>query len=182
MEVWEAIEKRREITTYTEQPVDKAVLDKVVRAGYLAPAGNNLPSRELIVVQDRAMLRKLKGATPYVPWLETAAAAIVVIANPGLSKYWLQDASIAGGFMWLAAVSEGLGAAWGAIYHSEDPEESERRESFVREALAIPENLRVVVILGLGYPAALPGPKKMYPIERVLHWENYTPREVDAPR
>ncbi|WP_245671364.1 hypothetical protein [Pseudobacillus wudalianchiensis] len=42
--------------------------------------------------------------------------------RPSISKYWLQDASIASAFIWLAAEEEGLGGAFGAIYHSEDAE------------------------------------------------------------
>ena len=173
MDVLTAIEKRREITQYRPDPIPVPVLDRIVRALYLAPAGNNLPSREFILVTDRGKLIDLSAATPYMPWLRQAAAGIVVIANPAVSKYWLQDASIAAAYAWLAAVSLGLGAAWGAVYHSEDRAESDRRESFVRSRLGIPDDYRVVAILGIGYPAVEPPPKQMVPLERVLHREKF---------
>ena len=173
MDVLSAIEKRREITKFKPDPIPREALERLVRALYLAPSGNNLPSREFIVITDAGMLRELTPATPYIKWLEQAAAAVVIIADPKVSKYWLQDASIAGAFLWLSAVAEGLGAAWGAIYHSEDEAESKRREDFVRERLAIPDHYRVVAILGLGWPAVDPPPKTMYPLERVLHRETF---------
>jgi nitroreductase len=169
MDVLAAIEKRREITAFKPDPIPRDVLDKLSRALYLSPSGNNLPSREFIIVTERETLRALTPTTPYMKWLEEAAGAVVIIADPALSKYWLQDASIAGGFLWLTAVSLGLGAAWGAVYHAEDAEESARREAHVRGLLGIPESYRVVAIIGLGYPAAEPAAKEMYPPERVFH-------------
>ena len=173
MNVFAAIEHRREITSFKPDPIPQDDLDRLIASLYLSPSGNNLPSREFIVVTDRDMLKQLTPTTPYMKWLEQAAAGVVVIANQNLSKYWLQDASIAGGYAWLTAVSMGLGAAWGAVYHAEDDEESGRREAYVRERLGIPDAYRVVAILGFGYPAAEPPKKTMYPIEQVLHRERY---------
>ncbi|GAX90247.1 nitroreductase family protein [Effusibacillus lacus] len=173
MDVLSAIEKRREITSFKPDSIPPELLDKLIRSAYLAPSGNNLPSREFILVTDRDKLQSLAATTPYMKWLEQSAAAVVIVSDQQLSKYWLQDASIAGGFLWLTAVSLGLGAAWGAVYHSEDPEESAKRERYAREQLGIPEHLRVVAILGLGWPAAEPSPKEMYPVERVVHTETY---------
>ena len=173
MDVLSAIEKRREITRFKPDPIPQEVLEQLVRSLYLAPSGNNLPSREFILVSEKATLRALTSTTPYMKWLDQAAGAVVIVANPRLSKYWLQDAAIAGGFLWLAAVSLGLGAAWGAVYHAEDEAESGRREDYVRNLLQIPAFYRVVAIMGLGYPAAEPQPKEMYPLERVLHRESF---------
>lgn len=173
MEVLAAIEQRREITAFKPDPIPQDVLDKLKRALYLAPAGNNLPSREFIVVTDRAKLDGLAETTPYMKWLGQAAAGVAIVANPAESKYWLQDASIAGAFLWLAATAEGLGAAWGAVYHAEDAAESERRESRVRKLLAVPDAYRAVAVIGLGYPAVRPPAKDMYPPERVLHRETF---------
>jgi nitroreductase len=176
MDVLHAIEHRREITQFKSDPIPAEILNQLTKSLYLAPAGNNLPSREFVLVTDPSMLKALTPTTPYMKWLEHAAAAFVIVGNPGESKYWLQDASIAGGFLWLTAVSLGLGAAWGAVYHSEDAEESRKREDFVREKLEIPGHLRVIAIIGLGYPAAQPPAKEMYPPERVFHREKYGSR------
>lgn len=173
MDVLTAIQQRREITQFRDEPIDQGILDQLVQSMYLAPAGNNLPSREFVLVTNTAKLSDLTPATPFMKWLEHSRAAFVIVGNPVESKYWLQDATIAGSYLWLTAVSLGLGAAWGAIYHSEDANESARRESFVRDKLHIPDHLRVVAIIGLGYPAVQPPPKQMYGIERVFHREMY---------
>jgi len=173
MDVLTAIEKRREITRFKPEPVPPEALDKLIRALHLAPSGNNLPSREFVIVENREMLLALAETPPYMRWLRETAGAAVIFAAPEVSKYWLQDATIAGAFLWLAATSLGLGAAWGAVYHSEDAEESRRREDHVRRTLGIPGSYRVVAILGYGWPAADPAPKEPIPKERVFHLERY---------
>lgn len=173
MDVLSAIEQRREITKFKDTPISPEVMEKLIRSLYLAPSGNNLPSREFVVITNREMLQSLSTTSPYMKWLEKAASGIVITGNPSLSKYWLQDASIAGSFLWLASVSYGLGAAWGAVYHSEDAAESNKREQYVRSLLGVPSDLRVVAIIGLGYPDVLPDPKEMVSLEKVVHREKY---------
>lgn len=173
MDVLAAIENRREITSFKEQPLPNDVMEKLTRALYLSPSGNNIPSRQYILVRDRQRLSALSEATPYMQWLARAAAGVVIIGDEQASKYWLQDASIAGGYLWLAATSLGLGAAWGAVYHSEDAEESWKREQHVRELTGVPDALRVAAVIGIGYPAAVPSPKEMYPLDTVWNEEIY---------
>ncbi|MCH1623985.1 nitroreductase family protein [Ferdinandcohnia quinoae] len=170
MDVLEAIKSRREITNFKDEPISLDVLEVVLDAAYLSPAGNNLPSREFILVTDPDVLKELANATPFVPWLATSKAAIIVTGRPDVSKYWLQDASIASGYIWLAAVEQGLGAAFGAIYHSEDQVESEKRETHVIKQLSLPDDRRIVSILGLGYPAILPDAKKLLPRESIVFY------------
>jgi nitroreductase len=173
MNVLQAIQERREITKYLDKPIPEDVLEKVVDAGVLAPTGNNLPSKSLIVVQDRKTLDRLSETTPFVPWLKEATAAVAVIGKPEESKYWLQDTSIASAFIWLEAVEVGLGAAFGAVFNMEDKEASQERENHARRVLSIPNAHRVTAILGLGYPREMPEPKKHISRDEIVFYENY---------
>lgn len=173
MSVFESIKKRREIVHFLDQSISSQALEQLVEAAHLSPTGNNLPSREFILIKKRDMLQHLANATPYVPWLAEAAAAIVITGCPKISKYWLQDASISSAFIWLSATELGLGAAFGAIYHAEDPSESQKREDYVRDALSIPSDRRVVAILGLGYPKEEPKAKQLVPRESVIYYEKF---------
>lgn len=173
MKVIEAIERRREITRFRPERIPEDTLPMLLHALHLAPAGNNASSREFVMVRDRHRLDALANTTPYMAWLREAVLGVVIVADPAVSKYWLQDATLAGGFLWLAAVEQGLGMAWGAVYHSEDAAESSRRENYARGILAIPAAKRVVAILGIGYPAVSPPPKELPPQNAVLHFESY---------
>ncbi|MFJ7935975.1 nitroreductase [Sporosarcina sp. NPDC096371] len=106
-------------------------------------------------------------------WMSTAQAAIVVTGRPEVSKYWLQNASIATAFMWLVAADLHLGIGFGAVYHSEDAGESRIRESYVREVLNIPSDRRIVAILGLGFPVEKPKAKKMLERSDTVFYESY---------
>ncbi|PWU69407.1 nitroreductase family protein [Gracilibacillus dipsosauri] len=174
MDVLEAIKKRREITKFEDRSIEKEVLEKVIDATYYAPSGNNLPSKDIIVIKDTEKLKALKDTTPFMPWIAEAKAAIAITGRPDISKYWLQDTSIASGYTWLEAVNQGLGAAFGAIYHAEDEEESVRRENHARKILNIPEDRRVVAIIGLGYPAETKPPKKLSPKVEMVHFNSFT--------
>lgn len=174
MNVSEAIQRRREITQFEDRSISRETLEKVLDAGFLSPTGNHLPSREFILVTERETLTRLSHATPFVPWLKSAVAAVTVTGRPDVSKYWLQDASIACGFIWLSAVELGLGVAFGAVYHAEDAEESARRENIVRETLRIPDDRRIVAMLGLGYPLKQPPPKKPMSREAIVHYEQFS--------
>jgi len=178
LSVLDVIKGRREIVRFENKEIPAGILEQVVDAGYYAPTGNNLPSRELIVITKREGLDKLSETTPFMKWLKEATAAIIITGRPGESKYWLQDASIASSFIWLTATDLGLGMAFGAVYHSEDQEESERREQYVREMVGIPSNRRIVAVLGMGYPLETPQRKKHQPREKIVHIEKFSSDET----
>lgn len=171
MEFTQVIKKRREITSFLEEKIPKEVMKELLNQACLAPTGNNLPSREFIVVTNREKLDLLYHSTPYMKWLKEAQAAIIVTGRPEISKYWLQDASIACSYIWLSAVNEGLGCAFGAVFNMEDEVESEQREEYVRKTLHIPADRRVVAVLGLGYQREAPSKKDSTPKNELVHYE-----------
>ncbi|MEH7119938.1 nitroreductase family protein, partial [Neobacillus vireti] len=113
MDVIKAIQTRREITSFNDTPVPNDILESILEAGYLAPTGNNLPSRELILVTNKEKLETLEKTTPYMEWLKEASAAIVITGSPDVSKYWIQDGSISSSFMWLRATELEVGVGFG---------------------------------------------------------------------
>ena len=172
MEVSKVIKERREITSFKDTPIAKELLEEVLEAGYYAPTGNNLPSREFILVTDRDVLNQLEHTTPFMKWLKEAPAAIVITGRPTISKYWIQDASISSGFIWLKATDVGLGIGFGAVYHHEDQEESIRRETWVKKTLHLHEDRRVIAILGIGYPKEHPKPKILPKREDIIFYRD----------
>ncbi|WP_226669579.1 nitroreductase family protein [Metabacillus litoralis] len=173
MDFKDVVNKRREITSFLDREISSEVMEEIVNQAILSPTGNNLPSREFIVVKKRETLDQLSNTTPYVKWLQEAQSAIIITGNPNVSKYWLQDASIASSFIWLAAVNEGVGCAFGAIFNITDEIESEQREQFVRTVLNIPQDRKVVAILGLGYQKEEPNKKEIHPKETIVHYDTF---------
>lgn len=173
MDVIQAIQLRREITSFKAKPVPNDLLERILDAGYLAPTGNNLPSRELVIVTNKKMLETLEKTTPYMEWLKESSAAIVITGRPDVSKYWIQDGSISSAFMWLRATELEVGIGFGAVFNFEDSKESAKREQWVRDSLDIPEDRRVLAILGIGYPENKPKTKKLPPREEIIHYESF---------
>ena len=57
MELFELLAARRSVRQYTEEPVSRKALEKIVAAGLMAPSSKNLHSTELLVVEDRTVLK-----------------------------------------------------------------------------------------------------------------------------
>lgn len=174
MDAMVAIQNRRSIKQFASNPVSRETLEKLLAAAYDAPSGaSNYPCR-FVAVTERDRLDRLGEAHPHCGWLKTAQAAIVVAADSAKSRYWLEDCCVAAQNLWVAATAMGLGMAWSAIYLSDNPEETAKREGHVRQAVALPDALRAPIVLGLGTPDYQVSERtKRPPMADVMHWGKY---------
>lgn len=146
-EMLEAIYKRRSIRKYSSKPVDKSLLERVVKAGFYAPSARNLQPWHFIIVTDPVILKDMKRMHPYMSMLSTAPAAIIVCGDSDISNdYWHVDAAAATQNILLEAYSEGLGTCWCGIYPRE-----ERAEKFT-DYFKLPENIKPFSAIAIGYP------------------------------
>ena len=148
MKVMEAIAERRSIRNFSDRPVEEEKLLRVLEAGRLAPSARNMQDWKFVVVKDPVLRRRLAEAARNQEFIGQAP---VVIAACGTSDYVMTcgqltypiDVAIAIEHMALKAPEEGLGTCWiGAFY-----------EEKVKKILGIPQDIRVVDLLTLGYPA-----------------------------
>ena len=141
MDVFEAIQKRKSIRSYEEKPVPKETLVKILEAARLAPSAKNVQPWHFIVVTDKTKREELSKGI-YAKWLHNAPVVIVVCGDTEAAPKWhVVDTALALENMVLAAVAEGLGTC---VVGSFD-------ESDVKRLLGIPEKLRVVALLAVGY-------------------------------
>lgn len=175
MEVIEIIRNRRSIKEFTEDTVSREALEGLVDLARLSPTGANKNAWRFIVTQDRQILEQLGETHPYCGWLKKAPAGIAVMIDPTATRYWLEDCSVAATTIWLAATGQGLGVAWAAMYLSDDAEETDRRQKNIREALSVPENIVVPMVLAVGYPVSQPEAKSRPQLPDVVCWEKYSP-------
>lgn len=143
--------KRRSIRKYTSAPIEKEKVEQLIRSALLSPTSRNTRAWEFIVVDDPALLEKLSVAKSGANPLKGAALGIVVLADPQKSDVWVEDTSIATIILQLTAQSLGLGSCWIQI-RERMHKEGVPAETYVREILGIPENLKVESIVSLGYP------------------------------
>ncbi len=151
MDLYEVIKTRRSVRSYSDRPVDDAVLERVLNAARLAPSANNAQPWHFVVVRDAERRRKLAELCNGQRFIGEAP---VVIAACGKSyrstHHWIAehmaivDVTIAVDHLTLAARAEGLGTCWiGAFTH--DP---------VHALLQVPDTHRVMWVTPLGYPAS----------------------------
>lgn len=142
--------KRRSIRKFKGEKPDKGLIHKIINAGLLAPTSMNKKSVELVVVEDRETLLKLKNckANGNIGF-GTAPYAIVVIGDSDKSDVWIENTSIAAAYMQLEAEDLGLGSVW--IQIRERISEFDSSENEVKNVLNIPERYGVLCIILIGY-------------------------------
>lgn len=169
MEVMEAIKQRRSIRNYTDRPVEEEKLNLILEAGRLAPSAANRQEWRHVVVTDKETRRKLMRAAKGQGFVAQAPVVIAACAETdnhvmscGQPCYPI-DVAISVDHMTLKAVEEGLGTCWiGAFYEDE-----------VKKILGIPDDIRVVELLTLGYPEDLPPPRARKAISEIVRYEKW---------
>ena len=167
MEVSEALQKRRSIRKYTDEPVSHEDLDYLMHCAMSGPSAVNRRPWDLYVVTDPMILAKLRQAGRYTDI--HAPCAIVVCGSLSralpmqLSEYWIQDCSAATENILIGAVSIGLGTVWCGIYPQKNPMKK------VAEALNLTNKQIPLNIIFTGHPDQTPEPRDQYE-EKRIHW------------
>ena len=110
---------RRSIRKYTDQPVDDATVERLLRAAMAAPSAGNQQPWQFVVLRDRATLTAITEWHPYAKMLPSAPVAIVVCGDPGDAKWavlWDQDCSACTENLLIEAELLGLGAVWLGVH------------------------------------------------------------------
>lgn len=150
MEVREAIAKRRSHRKYQQRPIPEEVLSGLLDAVRLAPSGGNRQPWRFIVVTDESLRQQLVPACHNQQFVAEAPVVIVACAVPGTSERGAcVNLSIALDHLTLAAAEVGLGTCWIGAFSEPD----------LRSLLQIPEDVRVVMVMPVGYPADDPAPR-----------------------
>ena len=152
MEILDIFANRRSVRKYAPKPLKDEALDKILKAGLLAPSGHARRPWEFILVRDKRMLERLSGCrSSGANMLKQASAAIVVIADEQKQDVWIEDCSVALGYMHLAASALNLGSCWVQV-RLRTAADRRSCEEFLREALGFPLNFKAEAILALGVP------------------------------
>ena len=142
--------KRRSIRVFKNEKPEKELIQKIIKAGLLAPSSKNKKPVEFIVIENRdTMLKLMDCKTKGSIGLDTAPYAIVVIGDSEKSDVWIEDTSIAASYMQLEAEDLGMGTVWIQIRKRFGDLDSSETE--VKNVLSIPENYGILCIIAIGY-------------------------------
>ena len=147
------LQGRRSIRRYQERKIEPEKVDKLMEAALRAPTSMGHNPWEFVVVTDEAVLQGLSRAKEHgSTFIKKAPLGIVVCADPDKSDVWIEDASIASIILHLTAASLGLGSCWIQI-RERMHDGTKTAEAYLAELLNLPENLKVLSMVAVGYPA-----------------------------
>lgn len=168
----ELVEKRYSVRSFSDKPVENSTIEKILRAGQVAPtACNRQPQRILVINSDDGLKRLMKCTECHF----SAPAAMIICYNK--EECWKRsydgkvsgdiDASIVTTHMMLEAASLGVGTTW--VMH------------FIPEAVKcefeVPDSIEPVTILVMGYPSSdakpAPGHSEIKPIEDTVLYNKF---------
>lgn len=155
MQTLETILTRRSIRKYEPKPLREGDLRKVLEAGRKAPSAANRQPWHFIVVQEEEEKRALAEACSGQTWLAEAAVIIAGIGRPNVNEKWYAvDVAIALENMILAATALGYGTCWIGAFE----------QAKVKELLQVPDEMEVVALTPIGWPADQPEARPRQPL------------------
>ena len=143
----ELAEKRYSVRSYSDRPIEKEKMDRILRAGQVAPTAINRQPQRIFVLQSEEALEKAKKVSRYtfgapVIFLVCSDKNVAHTMNDG-QYLGTVDATIALTQMMLEAFDEGIGSCWVRGFD---------RNEVIRE-FGLPDNLIPEAMMPMGYPA-----------------------------
>lgn len=157
-EVLNTIKTRRSVRAYKPDAVPAELLNAVLEAGTYAPTGSGRQSPTIIAVTSEHYCKEIAELNSGVMGKDTdpyyGAPIIVLVLAEGTARTFVEDGSCVLENMMLAAASLGLGSVW--VHREREIFDSEKGKALLRE-WGLPETLRGVGSIALGYPAGALG-------------------------
>jgi nitroreductase len=156
METWDAIRARRNVRTFTDDPIDADDLARILDAGRRSPSSNNQQAWDFVVVTERDRLVDLARVWRHAQHVAGSAATIALIAPTSTDAderetYQFDLGQVAMSMM-LAAADLGIGSCHAAV----------GEQDLARELLDLPAMHECMWLIALGTPAD----HRLAPIDR----------------
>jgi nitroreductase len=170
METLEAIHSRRSVRAFTPEPVPHDLLRQVMEAGVASASGGNVQPWGFVLVTRPERLAGLRALAPGIIGQPTAVLAVcldrgraVRLGGPGGEEMARLDIGLATQSLLLAAHALDLGACPIGSFH----------EGAVATYLALPSDVKPVLLLALGFPVARPAPTGRRPLPEICFDETW---------
>lgn len=157
MAILETIKKRRSVRNFKSKEIPKNLEKKLIDALIWAPSAGNLQSRKFYFVKDNQRKEALAKAALSQNFIAIAPLVIVGCADLQIERHYgergkeiyaICDVAVAIENMMLEAAGLGLGSCWVGAFNEKE----------VISVLNIPNYLRPIAIVPIGYPDNVPPP------------------------
>jgi nitroreductase len=173
-ELDKVIRKRKMIRKYDQsREVPDKIINKLIDNASRAPSAGHTQVQEFVVIKEPSIKRKLMLASVNQEQVEEAPILIVVCSNTsrsvgrygerGKEFYSIIDGAFASMLILLTATNEGLGASFVGAFNDEK----------VSEILGLPEHVRPIGIIALGYSDEKPARLERIQRDRLIHYERW---------
>jgi nitroreductase len=169
--------RQRAVREFTDQPVDDALIERLIEAATRAPSAKNVQVLRFLVVKDPAAKAKIAELVDEVPgpgrtpWDRVPVLIFVLAENPfGMSQ--TGAAAWAGSIypgiqnLLLAAQAAGLGTVL-------TTSRGKLKEQELKDFLGVPAETHIDAVIPLGYPALKLGKNKRLPVSQVAYREKF---------
>jgi len=170
MDIYDAIALRRSVRAFGDDGIPETVMTRVLEGARLAASASNRQEWRFVVVREPATRGKIGIAAFGQNHVSQAPAVIACCAETdehvmacGQLSYPI-DVAIAITHITLCAAAEGLGTCWIGAFD----------EKQVKTTLNIPDRIRVVSLLPIGYPQEADSIEKIrLPLDNIVKYENW---------
>lgn len=177
MDLYEGLLTRRSVRKYQDKKIDKDTLTEIIKAAQYAPSAHNKQEWEFLVVDNKEILENLRSKQRWTSFAKDASHVVFVCGNKdeafGRDKddeHWSFvdiDCALATQNLLLAAHAKGVGACFCGCAPMEKVVEE------ISSWLGLPENIRPIAIVTMGYPAEESfQPKDRFKQEKI-HWDKW---------
>ena len=156
MDFLEVIDKRHSVRRYSDRPVERELLDAIVRIAQTAPSSRNSQSTSFVIIEDKDTIEALSqmrdyGASP----LKGAQSVILVVGDTTKTDLWVDNCAISATFIQLAVTSMDLVSCWIHINCRpclKSEPEGDMADDYVSKLLGIKDGLHPYCAIAIGYP------------------------------
>ena len=160
----ELVRHRRSCRKFTDKPVKEETLRAILSDALTAPSSKNVRSTRFMVVRDPETLQRISEMRDFgSSFVKGAPAAIVVMGDTQATDLWRENCAISATILQLSAEAQGLGSCWVHVHgrpRLHDDPEGEQAEEYLAHLLEIPQQLGILCVVALGYPAEEPRPHR----------------------
>jgi len=178
MNFFETLVNWRPTTKFDKKHVDDKMVGLMLHMATHAPSAGNIQEWEFVVVREEEVKKKLARAALEQMHVVEAPVVIVVLADlekislkygkRGELVYALEDTAAAIMLMLLSADALGLGADWIKSFD----------EDMVKVAVELPESMRPIAIIPVGYPREQGEERRLLDFE-AFTWADKYKRKYD---
>jgi nitroreductase len=174
---------QRAVRRFTDEDIDDATIERIIRAATRAPSARNLQPWRFIVIRNEETKRALgsifdelgsrmygSGAPDHTPWADVPVLIAVCSeyafgTRPGGTAALGASIYPAVQNLLLAVQAAGVGAVLTTRW--------KEREAEVRPLLGLPETMAIHAIIPIGHPAGQHGRNKRLPVREVTYRERF---------